>query len=257
MINNFNTLIFGKQVDLDTLSSPYAPQSLRVDSRGNFHLIDTSKRSTWKGRIISLIQYFVYGSSHKANDRALCKAIDHFENAIIKTACNNPLISLDNACKTVEIFKADPDFSKDSKIVNKIADFQINTLTKLAEKGNIDAQYKLALCCRQGKDCDENKTQAFFWMKEAADQGHLRAQNNLGSYYLYGIGTPKDKDMAIEYYGKAAKEGDAFAQCNLAGCYEKGVGVVQNKQEAIKWHQLAADQGHEKSNAALKRLQIA
>ncbi len=238
LCNEIRVQILGKEIPHDEFPTSYSPHSLRVDGKGNFHLIDTSQRSTWKGRIISLIQYFVYGSSHKANDRALSQAIDRFEAAILKTASNNPFTSLDNACKTIASFKADPDYSKDSKIANKIATFKINTLTKLAENGNVDAQFKLALHYSLGNGCGKNKIQAFFWHKKAADNGHLRSQNIIGNYFKNGIGTPTDKQMAVVYFRKAAERGDPIARFNLACCYENGVGVDQDKQTANKWYQL-------------------
>jgi hypothetical protein len=69
-----------------------------------------------------------------------------------------------------------------------------------AKRGDITAQYNLALIYAEGKRITKNMDQAASWLLKAANQGHLEAQHYLASLYESGgWGFPKDRDKS-EYW---------------------------------------------------------
>ena len=78
-----------------------------------------------------------------------------------------------------------------------------------------------------------------------AQGGDMIAQFVLGYCYDEGQGVPQDYTQAAYWYRKAAEQGDADAQYNLGYCYKYGRGVLKDMVEAGRWYKLAADQGEE------------
>ena len=66
---------------------------------------------------------------------------------------------------------------------------EFKSLLAKAEKGNIDAQFKVGLKYALGKDTSQDIEKAAQWYEKAAEKGHPIAQNNLGDLYIKG----KDK----------------------------------------------------------------
>jgi TPR repeat protein len=92
-----------------------------------------------------------------------------------------------------------------------------------ANKGNINAQYELALIyLRGGSSFHLDGEEALRWLKNSADKGHLLSINKLG--YLYSTGTSDKKvkvdiEQAIHYWELASKSGFSESQYNLAMLY--------------------------------------
>jgi hypothetical protein len=119
----------------------------------------------------------------------------------------------------------------------------IETLLKLAESNDADAQYELAEAHRNGADTPENFVEALRWYRAAAELGLADAQNNLGAMYLAGMGTDKNPTEAFYWYQKAAEQEQMHAQFNLAMLYLNGNGVAQSDEDAANWLNAAAEQG--------------
>ena len=90
--------------------------------------------------------------------------------------------------------------------------------------------------------------------RKAAEKGDVEAQFKLGLCYERGEGIGKNLNKAVEWYQKAAVQGHAKAQCNLGWCYAKGIGVEKNLTKAVEWYQKAAEQGNVFAKEALERL---
>lgn len=92
-----------------------------------------------------------------------------------------------------------------------------------ANKGNINAQYELALLYLRGSEnFHEDGSEAARWLKIASEKGHILSINKLG--YIYSIGTSDKKikaniEEAIKYWEIAAKSGYLESQYNLAMLY--------------------------------------
>ena len=68
----------------------------------------------------------------------------------------------------------------------------INTLKQQAQKGDVDAQYNLAVRYIAGEGVSQDYAEAAKWYRRAADQGDAMAQSNLGWMYYNGEGVPQD-----------------------------------------------------------------
>src|ERR1043165_5208014 len=68
---------------------------------------------------------------------------------------------------------------------------------KVAENGDIDAQYNLAQYYEE-----KNLEKAFYWYQKTAENGNNNAQNNLGFSYQNGEETEKNLEKAFYWYQK-------------------------------------------------------
>lgn len=99
----------------------------------------------------------------------------------------------------------------------------------VAETGNSDGQFNLAVMYEQGIGVASDEKQAVIWYRKSAEQGNSNAQFNLGVLYENGRGTPVDFAQARKWYRKAAAQGDALAIGNLGMLYVRGDGVKVDK----------------------------
>ena len=110
-------------------------------------------------------------------------------------------------------------------------------LEERAERGDVEAQYKLA---RQYQDSAQGDGYydpadmqcAIRWYELAAEQGHAKAQCNLAYIYESGLSVPVDSLRAIELYKESASQGYAPAQWSLAVAYYNGDGIDQDRTKA-------------------------
>jgi len=117
-------------------------------------------------------------------------------------------------------------------------------IKKLAEKGDINAQFNLGLMYANGQRVPQDYKQAVYWLTKAAEQGLAGAQSYLVLMYAEGQGVPQDYKQAVYWLTKAAEQGDASAQFNLGWMYGEGQGVPQNNKLAYVWFSLAAVGGN-------------
>jgi TPR repeat protein len=132
----------------------------------------------------------------------------------------------------------------------------LQELKTLAEKGDADAQFKVALLYYGGRGVPRDYLEALTWFKKAARQGNPYAQYNAGYMYEKGEGTPQDYVEAANYYRRAAGQGNRVAQYTLGYMYEKGQGVLPDEVHALMWYNLAAIQGEAKAKAARDRITV-
>ena len=83
----------------------------------------------------------------------------------------------------------------------------LQLLTPLAEDGNADAQFRLAIMCQNGLGRVASEDQALHWMNASASQGHGLALHGLGIMYLYGECVSKDESEALKWFQRAADQG--------------------------------------------------
>jgi TPR repeat protein len=81
------------------------------------------------------------------------------------------------------------------------------SIKQLAEKGNAEAQLKLAQMYKEGKGVAQNLQEAFNWARKSAEQGIAQAQFMLGQMYAAGKGVKKDAKEAAKWLQKAADQG--------------------------------------------------
>ena len=77
-----------------------------------------------------------------------------------------------------------------------------------------------------------------------AERGNADAQFNLALTYRYGRGNPRDDGLAVKWYRKAAVQGDERAQFSLGVMYFGATGVPRDFVQAYMWVSLAAAKGY-------------
>jgi TPR repeat protein len=115
---------------------------------------------------------------------------------------------------------------------------------KAAEQGHADAQYNLARMFFDGMGVVQDDIMAAQWVRKAAEQGHAGAEAVLGNLYLLGRGMPQDDTLALQWFGKAASQGNADAQNYLGLFHAFGRGTPRDDAAAVQWFRKAAEQGH-------------
>lgn len=81
------------------------------------------------------------------------------------------------------------------------------SLLAKAEKGEADAEFKIAGMYASGNGTAKNPKEAAKWYTAAAEKGHIEAQYNLGTLYEYGLGVEASDTNAAAWYSKAASQG--------------------------------------------------
>lgn len=143
---------------------------------------------------------------------------------------------------------------------------------KSAFKGDLDAQYNLAVMLYKGNGVSRDKAEAVYWFLKAAEQGDASAQYNLGVMYAndqelpneyprmangelyFEVNTGKSSsnvEKSAYWYKKAAEQGHVAAQLNLGVMYNTGAGVKQDYGQAARWYEKAAAKGNAKAELNL------
>jgi len=116
-------------------------------------------------------------------------------------------------------------------------------LSPLAESGNDEAQYRLAIMYQNGLGVTRNEELAVKWMRAAAERGNALAQHGLGFMYLEGDCIAADAAQAAHWFRLAADQGLAGAQVTLSMLYAEGRGVPVDPAESRRWAELAGLDG--------------
>ncbi len=108
----------------------------------------------------------------------------------------------------------------------------VQFLVPFAEKGDPDAQHRVAIMYQNGLGMVKKEKAAFDWMTAAAEQGHAVAQHGLGFMYMDGDCVEKNGEKAVEWFTKAAEQGLVGSLTTLAMMYESGDGVEKDPEKA-------------------------
>jgi len=124
--------------------------------------------------------------------------------------------------------------------------------TKLkAEKGDAEAQHRLARLLDSGRGTKKDAAEAAKWCRRSAEQGYAEAQYSLAQTLRLGDGVIPDMKEAFQWYLKAARQGHVDSEHSLSVCYEVGDGVAADADEAKKWRRMAAEHGSPRSQCNL------
>ena len=97
--------------------------------------------------------------------------------------------------------------------------------------------------------------EAVSFLTDEAEKGSIEAQFKLGVFYYTGTGVPQNFKQAFSYFSKAAKEGDARAQLVTGILCAKGHGTTLNIPEAKRLLDLATRKKGEIADTARQVLQ--
>jgi len=149
----------------------------------------------------------------------------------------------------------------------------------LAEAGDAQAQFNLAVLYEQGRGVEIDSEKAAYWndravasgyapalhnlalsllaekknieaisyLKQAAAVNFAASQYTLGKIHQFGIGIPENPIIAFQYVKLAANSGLVTAQYNLGKMYRDGYGVDVDEIISTKWFEAAASQGYGKA----------
>ncbi len=135
----------------------------------------------------------------------------------------------------------------DMNLSSGIAAFETKSFTQakmflapLAEEGNVEAQYRMAIMAQNGLSMVENPLMAYKYMKAAAEGGLGLALHGLGFMYLEGECVEQDTEKAIYWFKKAAQEHELIGSMTTLGMiYFEGRGVPRDEEEGRKWYRKA------------------
>jgi uncharacterized protein len=113
------------------------------------------------------------------------------------------------------------------------AEGSVEYYRSLAEKGNAEAQAKLADLYRSGKDVLQDLAVAAKWYRNAAEQGFADAQFRLGELYYDGKGVAQDAKEAVKWLEKAAAQGHQAAKDKLADIKSKTQDSLKDLNKAL------------------------
>jgi len=114
----------------------------------------------------------------------------------------------------------------------------------LAERGDANAQFEVALFYRDGLYVEQDDEMAFEWCLKSAEQGLAEAEAMLGDMYYDGIGVEQDYKESLRWYMRAAEQANPSAQVRAADMLEKGMGAPVDSIKARQLVKLAAEAGN-------------
>ncbi len=109
---------------------------------------------------------------------------------------------------------------------------------RLAESGDVFAQYEVAYMYKDGYGTDKDEKEVIRWLSVSANEGFWRAQHRLATVYR----NKGDYQQAYGWYKKAADTGYGLAQYWLGRLLDSKDYLEQNEEEANKWYRKAANQ---------------
>ncbi len=134
-------------------------------------------------------------------------------------------------------------------------DLYVKQLLQLAEQGDGEAQFALALLYEYGEQgLDRDPEKALSWFLQAGKSGIPAACLYLGIKFENGSGAIRDPGAAAQWYCCAARKGWAMAQFLLAELYRRGKGVAADPSRALAWYGLAAEQVYPGAQEAMQQL---
>ncbi len=110
----------------------------------------------------------------------------------------------------------------------------------IAEQGNLEAQYALALRYLDGKGVKANTKEALFWLNKGIEQNYPKAVYRYAKLFEEGRAVPKNAKTAAEWYLKAAQLGIIGAQRKMGELYRSGTGVNKDMVAAYAWYNVTA-----------------
>lgn len=119
----------------------------------------------------------------------------------------------------------------------------LSILLPLAEGGDRDAEFAVAILYKEGWGTEKDPAKAFEYYRKSAKQGHVNAMFEMGWAYQTGELIEKDYKKAVEWYQKAADNGHSAAMYGLGGLYYNGMGVKRDETAGTSWYHKSAELG--------------
>ena len=133
----------------------------------------------------------------------------------------------------------------------------VSEMEKLAESGDMYAQYLMGKLWRDGPLLIPDSVEARYWFKRAAEQGHLVAQYSLAKLYLSDDVEVRDIRLGMNWLYTAAVNGSSYAMYRLAKECLKGKLLEKDTEHAIEWFTRSAERGNPYAQYMLGKLYTA
>ena len=146
---------------------------------------------------------------------------------------------------------------EDRKLPLAQRDEAAEDLERLAEYGDVHAQYFLGLLYRDGGLLLPDTERATHWLELAAKRNLPAAQYALGKLYLSDDPEVHDVDDGLRWLERAAGNGNTDAAYRLGKEYLTGKSVPRDAVKAAEHLRYAADQNHPWANYLLGKLYLA
>ena len=127
---------------------------------------------------------------------------------------------------------------------------------KAAAKQGLDiAQYALGKLYLSEDIEVRDPAQGIYWLVKAADNGNAYAAYRLGKECLKGTIVKENIPLALDYLMKAAEADVSHAQYLLGKLSLEGKGIEHDRENAAYWFTQAAELGHDYAQVMLDRLE--
>ena len=145
---------------------------------------------------------------------------------------------------------------EDSKLPLDQRDEAVEDLERLAEYGDVHAQYFLGLLYRDGGLLLPDAEQAVHWLELAAKRDLPAAQYALGKLYLSDDPEVRDVDDSLQWLERAARNGNTDAAYRLGKECLTGKSLQKDATKAAAYLRHAADQTHPWASYLLGKLYL-
>ena len=124
---------------------------------------------------------------------------------------------------------------------------------RAAQQGLTEAQYALGKLLLSDNVEVRDPDEGLIWLRRAAQSGHTYAAYHLGKEYLKGEVVQRDATKAAEWFSQSAEAGNQYAQYMLGKLCLDGTDTEQDWEQARYWFTRAAVQGNEYAQFFLDR----
>ena len=149
------------------------------------------------------------------------------------------------------------DIIRDESLTMEERSDAVSEMDKLAENGDMYAQYLMGKLWRDGPLLIPNAANARYWFVRAAEQSHLTAQYSLAKLYLSDDVEVRDIRLGMNWLYTAAVNGSSYAMYRLAKELLKGEHIKKNTASALEWFTRSAEGGNPYAQYMLGKLYLA
>ena len=149
------------------------------------------------------------------------------------------------------------DVIRDESLTMEERSDAVSEMNRLAENGDMYAQYLMGKLWRDGPLLIPNAVNARYWFEQAAEQGHLVAQYSLAKLYLSDDVEVRDVRLGLNWLYTAAVNGSSYAMYRLAKECLKGEHIKKNTAGAVEWFTRSAERENPYAQYMLGKLYLA
>jgi TPR repeat protein len=161
----------------------------------------------------------------------------------------------DKAVEWLKSAAASGNEQADSKLARiEEQESKFNELKGQAKRGDLEAQYELAMMYLKGRGVEADGKTALRYLQDGADKGDEKSITRLGIVSFKGeVGRP-DYKKALQLFNRVSAK-SVLAQYYLGEMYASGSGVKRNYDTAIDWYKKAADGGFNRASGKIINLE--